>query len=374
MRRLVWGWLLLLPMALLQAQEDPKKKDPAKSLTPSQMLQAIQKEYAEDVGKIEKALEAAKSPEEQRKLFKQIQERSSLYLPRYLAIVEKFPKDPVVVEALTAALGLGPNTDQEQLKKVFSIILSDHTSNEKLTPVVQQLGYNLDPETAEFLRKIAEKSPHASVQLEALLGYAQNCQQVVMLKKQLKDNPDMVEEIRTQFGKKLFDYIETANTEKLEKESGRAYQKVIDQHLAKLDITRVSELCMRMGYDGSKTNEDFLRKVIAKDTRNDVKGYATFSLAQVLKSQANAPGASGSDKLLAEAEKMFEQVAEKYKELKLPFGGTISNKAQSELFDIRHLSVGKPAPEVEGIDQDGKKFKLSDYKGKVVFLDFWNEF
>jgi cytochrome oxidase Cu insertion factor (SCO1/SenC/PrrC family) len=32
------------------------------------------------------------------------------------------------------------------------------------------------------------------------------------------------------------------------------------------------------------------------------------------------------------------------------------------------------APEVKGTDQDGKHFKLSDYKGKVVLLDFWSEF
>jgi thiol-disulfide isomerase/thioredoxin len=33
--------------------------------------------------------------------------------------------------------------------------------------------------------------------------------------------------------------------------------------------------------------------------------------------------------------------------------------------------VGRPAPEIEGEDLDGKTFKLSDYKGKVVLLDFW---
>ena len=33
--------------------------------------------------------------------------------------------------------------------------------------------------------------------------------------------------------------------------------------------------------------------------------------------------------------------------------------------------VGQPAPEVSGVDQDGKEFKLSDYRGKVVMLDFW---
>ncbi len=33
--------------------------------------------------------------------------------------------------------------------------------------------------------------------------------------------------------------------------------------------------------------------------------------------------------------------------------------------------VGTQAPEIEGEDIDGKKFKLSDYRGKVVMLDFW---
>lgn len=33
--------------------------------------------------------------------------------------------------------------------------------------------------------------------------------------------------------------------------------------------------------------------------------------------------------------------------------------------------VGKKAPEISGPDTDGVNFKLSDYKGKVVLLDFW---
>jgi peroxiredoxin len=32
---------------------------------------------------------------------------------------------------------------------------------------------------------------------------------------------------------------------------------------------------------------------------------------------------------------------------------------------------GDTAPEIAGIDQDGKVFRLSQYKGKVVMLDFW---
>jgi len=33
--------------------------------------------------------------------------------------------------------------------------------------------------------------------------------------------------------------------------------------------------------------------------------------------------------------------------------------------------IGTIAPEIEGEDLDGKRFKLSDYRGKVVVLDFW---
>jgi peroxiredoxin len=33
--------------------------------------------------------------------------------------------------------------------------------------------------------------------------------------------------------------------------------------------------------------------------------------------------------------------------------------------------VGQPAPSLEGTDADGKPLKLSDYRGKVVVVDFW---
>lgn len=35
------------------------------------------------------------------------------------------------------------------------------------------------------------------------------------------------------------------------------------------------------------------------------------------------------------------------------------------------VDIGKSAPDIVGIDADGKKFRLSDYRGKVVLLDFW---
>jgi hypothetical protein len=35
------------------------------------------------------------------------------------------------------------------------------------------------------------------------------------------------------------------------------------------------------------------------------------------------------------------------------------------------LPLGAAAPEIAGEDLDGLPFKLSDYRGQVVLLDFW---
>lgn len=43
------------------------------------------------------------------------------------------------------------------------------------------------------------------------------------------------------------------------------------------------------------------------------------------------------------------------------------------LYEAESLSIGNAAPEIVGQDLDGETFKLSDYKGKVVALDFWGD-
>ena len=35
------------------------------------------------------------------------------------------------------------------------------------------------------------------------------------------------------------------------------------------------------------------------------------------------------------------------------------------------VRIGQSAPDIQGTDADGQAFRLSDYRGKVVMLDFW---
>lgn len=45
----------------------------------------------------------------------------------------------------------------------------------------------------------------------------------------------------------------------------------------------------------------------------------------------------------------------------------------SEVTVLETFAVGMLAPDITGPDLDGTEFKLSDYKGKVIFLDFWGD-
>ncbi|MCS7188140.1 MAG: redoxin domain-containing protein [Armatimonadetes bacterium] len=36
--------------------------------------------------------------------------------------------------------------------------------------------------------------------------------------------------------------------------------------------------------------------------------------------------------------------------------------------------IGKPVPDAALIDADGKKLKISDFRGKVLLLNFWSPY
>jgi hypothetical protein len=99
---------------------------------------------------------------------------------------------------------------------------------------------------------------------------------------------------------------------------------------------------------------------------------ATEKMARAMYGNEFLAEAKAADpaKLEDRATRLFQQAALKYGADKY-LSTTVADYVQHALFEMKHLSVGKPAPEIEGVDIDGSKFKLSDYRGKVVLLDFW---
>ena len=161
---------------------------------------------------------------------------------------------------------------------------------------------------------------------------------------------------------------------------------------------KLGSVCLRISHGFCKEYETFLRAVLKGNPHKDVQGLACLSLAHYLNNRLRKLDLIKDQPELArefadlfgkeylaelqrqdraketsEAEAFFERAVKEYADVKVPDAGTVGDKARAELFEMRHLSVGKQAPDIEGQDQDGKPFKLSDYRGKVVLLDFWHQ-
>lgn len=162
---------------------------------------------------------------------------------------------------------------------------------------------------------------------------------------------------------------------------------------------KLGATCERLSSGFRKEYEPFLRAVVDKNPHRDVRGQACLSLAHFLASRLQrldlirdqpALGKEFADlfgkeyladlqrqdrsKAEGEAESFFERALRDFRDVPLSDGVTVGERATAELFELRHLTVGKQAPEIEGVDQDGQTLKLSDYRGKVVLLDFWQEY
>jgi hypothetical protein len=46
-------------------------------------------------------------------------------------------------------------------------------------------------------------------------------------------------------------------------------------------------------------------------------------------------------------------------------------RAKGRLFRLRRLQPGQVLPDLEAADAGGKPIRLSDFKGRVLFLEFW---
>jgi hypothetical protein len=174
----------------------------------------------------------------------------------------------------------------------------------------------------------------------------------------------------------------------------RAFEIIQRDHIRS---DKLGPLCQRVTYGFCKEYEAFLRAALAKSPHREVRATACLSLGHYLNNRLQRldlcreqpelardfAGLYGKEYLAEllrqdrdragkEIEATFEQAAEKYGDVKLPGGDTVAERARAQLFEVRNLSVGKEAPDIDGEDQDGKRLKLSDYRGKVVLLDFWS--
>lgn len=169
---------------------------------------------------------------------------------------------------------------------------------------------------------------------------------------------------------------------------------------------KLGSVCDAVGNLPKAEAETFLRTVAEKSPYREVRTRATFALALILKRWSdNAPDLADTRSeraqrmsryfgeavaarirknpraITEEAERLFQRVVETAGDVAFverPFGGLgatnggrIAEIAERALFEMRYLSVGKPAPEIAAEDLDGRTMKLSEFRGRVVVVNFW---
>jgi thiol-disulfide isomerase/thioredoxin len=151
----------------------------------------------------------------------------------------------------------------------------------------------------------------------------------------------------------------------------KALQILERDHLQKREMTGV---CQALGTGATPTGDKLLRTVLAKHSQHEVRGIAGYALALSLDKQAERVRATNPAKardLSQQAEKQLEQIAKDYDKVPLGESSTVGEVARRKLHELQHLSIGCQALDIEGEDLGGQKLKLSDYRGRVVVLDFW---
>ncbi len=152
----------------------------------------------------------------------------------------------------------------------------------------------------------------------------------------------------------------------------KAVTIIAEHHVANAKVKEFLIPAMRMGPVGEK----LLKAASEKATDKEVKGLALF-----LRGYAKAQGLNEEEDeakmalLVKDATGLLEEAAKVAPDAVVGNSKTtIAKMAATEVEGLKAvlaLGVGKPAPDVESVLLDGKKVKLSDYKGKVVLLDIW---
>jgi hypothetical protein len=124
---------------------------------------------------------------------------------------------------------------------------------------------------------------------------------------------------------------------------------------------KIGDLCPSLANSRNPAAVELVRQVLEKNPSRDAKGKACYALASHFKNDAAHQ---------KEAESLLDRTVKEYADVKY-FNRALGDLAKGDLFEIRELAIGKVAPEIIGDDLNGSPMKLSDYRGKVVVLDFW---
>lgn len=185
----------------------------------------------------------------------------------------------------------------------------------------------------------------------------------------------------------LFWIERTGNDEKKEK----ARKELLSNHIDSEELTRLIAGRRTPNADHEAT----LRRLMTDSPHDSVKAAATMAMSDMLTTLEQLDGLEGArrerivemigeefaakwtpEAIEKESDLVLDSLVKNYKDVPIKGsrnGETYGTRIESMIFAKEKLQVGCVAEDIVGEDLDGEEFKLSDYRGKVVVIDFWGD-
>jgi AhpC/TSA family len=332
------GLAMLVMVPALWGLEDKKDKGkPDEAQTPPQEFNALVSDYQKEQNDYRTALQAAKTVPERQKIIQEKAPKLAPYAAKMLALAQKNPTDQVALDALQwVVTHNSPNADQAL------DLLTRHAADPRIGGVCQALAHSASPKAEELLKAVMHKNTSEKVQVTAGLVLSQS-----LLFRAAYTVPGNDKE-----------------RERLSEEAEKLLAKTIAKHPDDQQLVAIAEL---MGNSRLPAAPKVLQLILDKAKLADAQAYACLGLAGHLKQESEHAGdPAKAGELSKQAEALYERIGKEFANV-----NAAAERAKGELNEMRHLGIGKEAPQIAAEDTNGKPFKLSDYRGKVVLLDFW---
>ena len=318
--------LLVLVLAAPPARGDdpPKAKDSKAEASAQEQYDALVKEFAAKQQELVAEYRKAKG-EEQQKILKQYRALGGEFADRFLKLAEANPKAPVGVDAL---FWVANNAADSPVAKA---------ATDKLKAVIAGMP----------LKDLADRVRRAS-------GAVSPTVLAAVLDRAEKAEKDPAARDLVAWVARMGPFTDVGP-----KAVKRLIEKYPDHPALEQVVRFVSDM---------EGGDALLKQLLATNPQPKLKAAATLGLGKALIEKANDLGDKPAEleATAAEAEKYLTAAIDLYKDDEAQ-----RKDAEQELKAFQKFRVGKPVPEIQAPDLDDKEFKLSDYRGKVVLLDFW---
>jgi hypothetical protein len=270
---------------------------------------------------------------EQQKLLQKYSALGREFAEKVYKIAEDDPKGPVAEDALFWVLqfGSGSPVYTRAMAKVTSLL--DEMPLKDLAPRLNRIRIVTPVIMARLLQRAEKEAddPHA---------------------------PD------------LLAYVATtgSNTPSGPKAAARLLEKNPGHPAVERLVQTLANSRSRTDADAQRT-VDALKVILEKSNKPRTKAAAALGLGKQLYARTDNLGdnLAKANQVAADAEKYLKQVIDQFGD----DNPALKAEAERDLKALNTLRVGREAPEIKATDLDEKEFKLSDYRGKVVLLDFW---